>query len=248
MTEEPSLDITKTYAAILEAARRRRFVSYGALAKASGVPWARARHPLFQQLGRLVKIGHDRGWPLLSAIVVNDGDVDTGALRDTTLQGFLAAARSVGLDVADPKALVKEQQRKLFDWAPTAPDTLDLDDADIPPPKRGGPRLAGKYGDDPDEEEVPFYTLDNILDDGSFLPRAFLETILGRLVDKKNVILQGPPGTGKTWLAKRLGYALIDTRDRKAIQQRLRIVQFHPSLSYEDFVRGWRPERSGGPP
>jgi 5-methylcytosine-specific restriction protein B len=59
---------------------------------------------------------------------------------------------------------------------------------------------------------------------------------------KKNLILQGPPGTGKTWLAKRLGYALIGAKD----PDRLTAVQFQPSLSYEDFVRGWRPDGTGG--
>jgi len=55
-------------------------------------------------------------------------------------------------------------------------------------------------------------------------------------------VLQGPPGTGKTWLAKRLGYALIGAKD----PSRLTAVQFQPSLSYEDFVRGWRPDGTGG--
>ena len=62
---------------------------------------------------------------------------------------------------------------------------------------------------------------------------------------KKNLILQGPPGTGKTWLAKRLGYAIIGTRDRHIARNRMRVIQFHPSLSYEDFVRGWRPDGNG---
>ena len=56
-----------------------------------------------------------------------------------------------------------------------------------------------------------------------------------------NMILQGPPGTGKTWLAKKLAYALIGQRDEDKVWQ----VQFHPNLSYEDFVRGWRPQGDG---
>jgi 5-methylcytosine-specific restriction protein B len=62
-----------------------------------------------------------------------------------------------------------------------------------------------------------------------------------RLRVKKNIILQGPPGTGKTWLAKKLAFALIGQKD----ELRVRAVQFHPNLSYEDFVRGWRPIGEG---
>ena len=65
--------------------------------------------------------------------------------------------------------------------------------------------------------------------------------MLDRLRDKKNIILQGPPGTGKTWLAKRLAFALTGQRD----ESKVRAVQFHPNLSYEDFVRGWRPTGDG---
>ena len=81
------------------------------------------------------------------------------------------------------------------------------------------------------------YTLERIVDDGCFLSRDVLETILRRLRSRKNLILQGPPGTGKTWLAKRLAFALLGEED----QGRVRRLQFHPNLSYEDFVRGHRP-------
>jgi len=47
-------------------------------------------------------------------------------------------------------------------------------------------------------------------------------------------------------LAKRLGYALIGSKDRETTRSRLRVVQFHPSLAYEDFVRGWRPKGKEG--
>ena len=65
--------------------------------------------------------------------------------------------------------------------------------------------------------------------------------MLERLRTRKNLILQGPPGTGKIWLAKRLAFALIGERD----ERKVRAVQFHPNLSYEDFVRGWRPVGDG---
>lgn len=95
------------------------------------------------------------------------------------------------------------------------------------------------------EASAPTYTIVNIVDEGCFLPEAELHQAEGRLRDKKNLILQGPPGTGKTWLAKRLGYALIGSRDSRVTRGRLRSVQFHPSLSYEDFIRGWRPTGEG---
>jgi 5-methylcytosine-specific restriction protein B len=86
------------------------------------------------------------------------------------------------------------------------------------------------------------YGVDLIIEDGCFLPREEVTRAVELLRRKKNLILQGPPGTGKTWLAKRLGYALMGSVDH----ERLTAVQFQPSLSYEDFVRGWRPDGTGG--
>ena len=85
---------------------------------------------------------------------------------------------------------------------------------------------------------IDSYKIENIIQDGAFLDLDKLSLIMRRLKEKKNLILQGPPGTGKTWLAKRLGKALIeeDIKDKQ-----ISSVQFHPNLSYEDFVRGWRP-------
>lgn len=110
--------------------------------------------------------------------------------------------------------------------------------------------LAGSdddAGDDPGEGAthaappiIP-YSVDDIVKEGSFLDRSEIDRLLQRLRSKKNLILQGPPGTGKTWLAKRLAFALMGQRD----ESKVRAVQFHPNLSYEDFVRGWRPTGDG---
>ena len=81
------------------------------------------------------------------------------------------------------------------------------------------------------------FTVDHIVADGCFLTRHKLQVALRSLEQRKNLILQGPPGTGKTWLAKRLAYALLGRKD----DSRVKRFQFHPSLSYEDFVRGHRP-------
>lgn len=525
-----SLSINKTYSAIRDAARDRRFITYGELAEASGVEWKKARRPLPHQLGRLVEIAHGRGWPMLSAIVVNKGQVDTGNLEGESLSGFLAAAKLVGLEVNDPQTFLKDQQQAVFEWAATAPEELGVvEDAtateaggprfvhyfgpvldalrdlggqaspdavfawikgrvDVPPDEAEGitesgqvrfekkvgwarfylakaglidgskrglwvltsegknatldhaqalalfhdvqkrfkasdddeqaapetvsgqelfddparrfwfvgaawkegdqterflqegiwqngyddkfaehvarmqpgdriaikasfvqkyelpfdnrgkpvscmrlkaigtitertsdgksvkvawerlnpprdwffytyrvtvveadpnedfarrlivfafadgrqdydfwisvPYFAKRYGaaaapatlepflepDEPETEEeaaAPTYTVDQIVGDGCFLPLETLNQIVSRVQAKKNLVLQGPPGTGKTWLAKRLAYALIGSKDPKVTRDRLRVVQFHPSLSYEDFVRGWRPSGAG---
>lgn len=99
--------------------------------------------------------------------------------------------------------------------------------------------LEGGPADAPVPAEKLFtpYSVADIVADGCFLPTAELDALLNLLRHKKNLVLQGPPGTGKTWLARRLGYALVGAKD----PSRVTAVQFQPSLSYEDFVRGWRP-------
>lgn len=50
------------------------------------------------------------------------------------------------------------------------------------------------------------------------------------------LILAGPPGTSKTWVAQKLATYL--TSGRKGA---VRLVQFHPSYTYEAFIEGLRP-------
>ena len=69
----------------------------------------------------------------------------------------------------------------------------------------------------------------------------FLEDITVLLDDKRQVIFQGPPGTGKTYVAQALAHCLAGESE-----DRVTLVQFHPSYAYEDFVRGFRPTLKGG--
>lgn len=57
----------------------------------------------------------------------------------------------------------------------------------------------------------------------------------------RNVILYGPPGTGKTFLALAAAKALTG-EEEIGPDGRIRIVQFHPSYAYEDFIQGLRPD------
>ena len=50
----------------------------------------------------------------------------------------------------------------------------------------------------------------------------------------RQLLFAGPPGTGKTLAARILAAALAD-------ESRIKLVQFHPTYAYEDFVEGIRP-------
>ncbi len=68
----------------------------------------------------------------------------------------------------------------------------------------------------------------------------YLQKIIDGLQDKRQAIFQGPPGTGKTYVAKRIAEHCREHGGD------FKIVQFHPSYSYEDFVEGFRPTLTDG--
>jgi len=90
------------------------------------------------------------------------------------------------------------------------------------------------------EYSVDTYSIGDALKE-LFIPKNVLEGIIERLGRKHNIILQGPPGVGKTFVAQRLAYAFM----REIDPDRVAMVQFHASYSYEDFVQGYRPSENG---
>lgn len=66
---------------------------------------------------------------------------------------------------------------------------------------------------------------------------AWLQRVIDLLTDRQQIVLYGPPGTGKTFLARAIAAHLADS-------DAVRLVQFHPSYSYEDFFEGYRPTPS----
>jgi 5-methylcytosine-specific restriction protein B len=72
--------------------------------------------------------------------------------------------------------------------------------------------------------------------------QADLQEIVDLLQQRQQIVLYGPPGTGKTYVAKELAKHLVGDPSR------VRLVQFHPSYSYEDFFEGYRPVIDNGQP
>lgn len=102
----------------------------------------------------------------------------------------------------------------------------------------GAAQFLYRYAERDDEVPDDFDGVDRMerLADELLVDRSFLDDLVALLEDKRQIILYGPPGTGKTYLAQKLAEVLAPDLTRRAL------VQFHPSMSYEDFVEGYRPE------
>ena len=156
-------------------------------------------------------------------------DADEAGLYEHALgflDRFVDEARKRGLD--QPGNRLEAQS---VVWVLENPDSRTK-------PEPGGPASPASDGSGQDSEPCGLAALaDELLFDVEFLRE--VETLLE---DKRQVIFQGPPGTGKTFAARKLAACLAGARER------VRLVQFHPSYAYEDFVQGYRPALTDGQP
>jgi 5-methylcytosine-specific restriction protein B len=119
-----------------------------------------------------------------------------------------------------------------------------LEESDLSSVPLYSPEKKSSVVNDVDEDQDAALE-DNLYSQCRFLSEVYMDAerydeLVSLLRRKKNLILQGAPGVGKTFAAKRLAYSMLGRID----DSRVKIVQFHQSYSYEDFVIGYKPNEN----
>ena len=158
---------------------------------------------------------------------------ERAAQRGLSLSDRLdAQSVSWSVTAADVPTQWPPEDREAFDRYRKGVGDVEDDQAyeeQVSEPK-GIEETEGAYGPDP---------LVGLADE-LLINHADLVEIHELLKSKRQLIAYGPPGTGKTYVAQRLAEALAGDKSR------VRLVQFHPSYAYEDFVEGYRPTLVNG--
>ncbi|MCA1671307.1 MAG: AAA family ATPase [Actinobacteria bacterium] len=84
----------------------------------------------------------------------------------------------------------------------------------------------------PRHEHLPQPSPD--LADLLFVGHDWLLEVRAVLDERHQIVFYGPPGTGKTFIARKLAADLVGP-------EQVKLVQFHPAYTYEDFFEGYRP-------
>lgn len=113
------LNLDRTLEHLKDAAVRQVCTTYGNVAKANGVAWTQARRQMDGANGHLNRVAdlcHARGLPFLTALCVNQSDVEAGELKGEALAGFVACARRLGFFVTDEQAFHRKQRDTCWHW------------------------------------------------------------------------------------------------------------------------------------
>lgn len=113
-----NFDLEKTIAAIIVKARVSQFIGYKEIAEASVLEWTRCHWSVGPHLVTVCNYAHEKGWPLITAVVVNQDKVLTGEMKPENIAGFIEAARLAGRNVdLDEVSFIKREQQRVFHWA-----------------------------------------------------------------------------------------------------------------------------------
>ncbi|MFV2083939.1 AAA family ATPase [Micromonospora sp. LOL_021] len=155
-----------------------------------------------------------------------DPPVDLSALP-AALSNLLQSQDDV-VDLTDGLAALEHLAAPLLrEPAPTAAPATPA----TPPP---GP-VATPTPTPPPAAEARLGDVPADLADTLLLDLDWLRELRELLARRRQIILYGPPGTGKTYVARALAARLTEPHA-------VRLIQFHPSYTYEDFFEGFRPE------
>jgi hypothetical protein len=113
--------------------------------------------------------------------------------------------------------------------------------------------IADAFSDKLVDCEITLLTLDEKiqcikkkLNCSSFYDDGIKEQWLPSVLPAKNVIYYGAPGTGKTFDLLKMIKAKTETQDINCPDKYYKVVQFHPSYNYEDFIDGIKPAKASG--
>jgi 5-methylcytosine-specific restriction enzyme B len=174
----------------------------------------------------------------------------------TTSQGLLYVGVVSGAAEYEPSTDGLSNLRRDVEWSPEGIDYADLpgevkarlqvqyDVVEMTQQVEILESLLGPSVEDPDTQVLPPPPELALPDATDGLAQtlhvdvAWLQECIDLLRDRPQLIFYGPPGTGKTYIAQHLA--------RHIAGDNVRLVQFHPAYSYEDFFEGYRPVETGG--
>ena len=111
------LILETTVKALVHAARQRRFISYKDVATANGAIFNKVRFRMNKHLDDVLYYCHQTKIPFLTAIVVPKPNLVSGKQDADTLKGFVAGIERLGLPVTAEEDFLRQEQRRVFDWA-----------------------------------------------------------------------------------------------------------------------------------